>query len=104
MLIVNKDTVEATRQQLADPAKIEEAIADINKMIEVKQALLWRADAGTCCGSLCNIASSLGHEITILENALNALGKGDKSEAIRSLEEYQNILETTNETGEPKIC
>lgn len=104
MLIVNTDSVKATRNKLADPARTEEAIADIKKMIEIKQTLLWRADAGTCCGSLCNIASFLSREITILENALNALGKGDKAEATRSLEEYQRILESQNEPGEPRIC
>ena len=104
MLIINPDTVKATRQKLADPARAQEAIADIKKMIEIKQTLLWRADAGTCCGSLCNIASFLSREISVLENALNALGKNDKAEAIRSLEEYQHILESKNEPCEPKSC
>jgi hypothetical protein len=101
MLIVNVDSIKATRQKLADPAKTQEAIADIQKMIEIKQTLLWRADAGTCCGSLCNIASFLAREISVLENALNALGKGDRNEAIRSLEEYQQILESNPEPGQP---
>ena len=104
MFIVNKDSVKATRQKLDDPAKIKEAIADIKRMIEIKQALLWRADAGTCCGSLGDIASFLAREVTVLEKALNALQKDDKSEAIRSLEEYQQILEANPKFGQPNIC
>ena len=104
MLIVNPGSVKATREKLNDPARTQEAIDDIKKMIEIKQTLLWRADAGTCCGSLCNIASFLSREITILENALNALGENNKVEAIRSLEEYQQILESNNGPCEPKSC
>ena len=103
-LIINAETVKAIRQKLAEPARIREARADIKKMLEIKQTLLWRADAGTCCGSLCNIATSLSREIGILENALNALEKGEPLEAIRSLEEYQQLLEHQNRSGESKSC
>jgi hypothetical protein len=103
-LIVNAETVKAIRQKLAEPARIQEARADIKKMLEIKQTLLWRADAGTCCGSLCNIATSLSREISILENALNALEKGEKSTALQSLEEYEQLLEHKNKSGESKSC
>ncbi len=68
--IINAERVKAIRKKLTDAAGAEEARADIKKMLEIKQTLLWRADAGTCCGSLCNIATYLAHEITILENIL----------------------------------
>lgn len=104
VLIVNTDTIRTTRQKLADPAKMEGAIADIKKMIEIKQTLLWRADAGACCGSLCNITSSLTREISIMENTLNALERGDKPEAIRLLEEYEQLLKDKDEPGNTMIC
>lgn len=104
VLIVNSDSIKATRQKLADPGKTQEAIDDIKKMIEIKQTLLWRADAGACCGSLCNIASSLTREISIMESALNALEKGDKPEAIRLLEEYEQVLKVRDEPGKTRSC
>jgi hypothetical protein len=103
-LIINVEAIKAVRQKLAEPAQIQEARADIKKMLEIKQTLLWRADAGTCCGSLCNIATSLSREISILENALNALEKGEKSTALQSLEEYEQLLEHKNKSGESKSC
>jgi hypothetical protein len=53
ILIVNAESVRAARQKLVGGCKRDEVIADIKSMIEIKQTLLWRADAGTCCGSLC---------------------------------------------------
>jgi tetratricopeptide (TPR) repeat protein len=103
-LIINAETVKAIKQKLADPDRIQEAHAAIKKMLDIKQALLWRADAGTCCGSLCNIATSLSREISILENAHNALEKGDNSQTIQALEEYEQLLEYKNKFGESKSC
>ena len=102
MLIVDAETIKAIKQKLTDAAGFQEARAAIKKIIEIKQTLLWRADAGTCCGSLNNIATSLTCEIGILEGALNALGKGNTAEAVRSLEEYERLLESTNTSSEPK--
>ena len=104
MLIVNKDSVKATRQKLEDSGKIQDAVNDVKKMLEIKQTLLWRAEYGTCCGSLCNITSFLVRETAILEKALVALEQNDKSEAARLLKEYENILEASNEPGQPEHC
>jgi hypothetical protein len=103
-LIVDAASIKATRQKLENPDRTQEAIADIKKMIGIKQTLQWRADAGTCCGSLCNVTASLSREIGIMEKALNALEKGDKPEAIRALEEYERVLKSQNEPGKPGVC
>ena len=104
MLVVNVNTVKATREKLDKLDKTDEVIADITKMIEIKKALLWRADAGTCCGSLCNIASSLSSEISMLENALSKLEKGDKDAARQLLSEYEQILISRDKSGKQKSC
>ena len=104
MFIVDEDSVKATRQKLDDPDKTQEAISDIEKMLEIKQTLLWRAEAGTCCGSLCSIASFLARETTILESVLASLENNDIPEAIRLLEEYEHILEANYEPTQPKHC
>ena len=97
--IVDANRVNATIQKLKDPVKTKEAIDDIKKMIEIKQLLLWRADAGTCCGSLCNIVSSLSSEISFMEKTLRAINEGDKIDAIRILEEYRQSLSSNIESG-----
>lgn len=104
MIIINVDSVKAVRQKLDDPAKKQEVTADVIKMLEIKRALQWRADAGTCCGSLCSIASSLTREIGILEETLAALEQGDISRATSRLREYEHILETDYGPEVPKHC
>ena len=47
MLIVDKSSVNAIKQKLDNSEKIQESIADVKKMLEIKQTLLWRADYGT---------------------------------------------------------
>jgi hypothetical protein len=94
VIIVDANHVNNTILKLKDPLKLSEAIADIRKMVDIKQTLLWRADAGTCCGSLCDIATSLAREIALMEKALKALEKNDTTEAILELEEYKNSLGT----------
>lgn len=105
MMIINKDTVSATRHKIADPKKIPQAIEDVKKMLEIKEALLWRSEGmAPCCGSLSNVSAHLTREVGILEHTLSALESGDKAHAADLLQEYINLLETTCETGEPNYC
>jgi len=104
MIIINVDSVKAVRQKLDNPARKQEVITDISNMLEIKRALQWRADAGTCCGSLCSIASSLTREIGVLEEVLAALEQGNDPRAINLLQEYEHILETDYGSEMPKHC
>ena len=92
MFIINKDSVRATIQKLNNPATRDEAFKDVQKMLAIKQNILWRADAGLCCGSAGQIADCLVCETSILENALDSLEKGDFDGATRFLEEYEHSL------------
>jgi hypothetical protein len=104
MMIVDKDTVSATRQKIADPKKLKEAIADVKKMLEIKEALLWRSEGMTpCCGSLSNVSAHLTREVGILEHALSALESGDKAHASELLQEYIDLMKTC-EVSEPDYC
>jgi len=94
--IINADSIKAIREKLADPDNIKNVIATIKKIIEIKKALLWRADTDTCCGSLCNIAASLTREINMLENALNSIEDEKKSDAVQTLKEYEQLLKSKN--------
>ena len=105
MLIIDKDSVSATKQKVADPKKIRQAIKDVKKMLEIKEALLWRSEAmAPCCGSLCNVSAQLTREVNILENTLSALQNGNTAQAADLLQEYINVLEASCEPSQPNYC
>ena len=105
MMIIDKDTVSATRQKIADPRKISQAIKDIKKMLEIKEALLWRSEGmAPCCGSLSNVSAHLTREVGILENTLSALKNGDTTQAAGLLQEYITLLDTSCEASQPNYC
>jgi hypothetical protein len=104
MMIIDKDSVTATKQKL-DTGKIPQVIKDVKKMLEIKETLLWRSEAMTpCCGSLCSITAHLAREVSLLENTLVALEKGDKTQAADLLEEYAHALEASCEPIQPNYC
>jgi hypothetical protein len=104
MMIVDKETVGAAIQKIADPKKLKEAVADVKKMLEIKEALLWRSEGMTpCCGSLSNVSAHLTREVGILEHSLTALEGGDKTHATELLQEYIDLMKTC-EVTEPDYC
>jgi hypothetical protein len=105
MMIIDKETVSATRQKIANPKKLKAAIEDVKKMLEIKEALLWRSEGmAPCCGSLSNVSAHLTREISILENALSALESKDTARASDLLQEYLNLLDTSCECPQPNYC
>ena len=103
MLIINKETVDAIRQKLSAPEKKQEVVDDVERMLNIKQTLFWRADAGSCGGSLCNLASQRDREVYLLEDILTALESNDNPRADFLLGEYANSLGERDGT-EPKHC
>jgi hypothetical protein len=105
MMIIDKDTVSATIQKIADSRKISQAIKDVKKMLEIKEALLWRSEGMTpCCGSLGNISAHLTREISVLENTLSALENNDTAQATALMQEYISLLDTSCESPQPNYC
>jgi hypothetical protein len=105
MMIIDKETVSATKEKIADPKKLKEAIADIKKMLEIKEALLWRSEGmAPCCGSLSNVSAHLTREVGILEHTLSALESGDNTQAADLLQEYLGLLGTSRQMCEPDYC
>ena len=105
MMIIDKETVSATRQKIADPKKMKGAIEDIKKMLEIKEALLWRSEGmAPCCGSLGNISAHLTREISVLENTLSALEKKNTALASDLLQEYLDLLDTRCDCPQPHYC
>jgi hypothetical protein len=93
MLIISSQQVENLIHKLSDPAKFDECRDEVEKMLEIKSALLWRAEGPRpCCGSFDQIKTCLASEVQILEDVLNALDDGNISQASSLLREYTNHL------------
>ncbi len=100
MMIINKNSVTATKK-LVEQGKATEAIDDVRKMLEIKQAHQWRSEAiAPCCGTLSGLACQITNEVEILENILRALESGDMSQAANLLEGYGHVVEE-NRRREP---
>jgi hypothetical protein len=105
MMIIDKDSVNATRQKIADPKKLKQAVKDVKKMLEIKETLLWRSEGmSSCCGSLSNISAQLTREVNMLKNTLTALENGDSVQAADLLQEYIQVLEASCEPSQPNYC
>ena len=105
MMIIDKETVSATKDKIPDPKKLKDAIEDVKKMLEIKDALLWRSEGmAPCCGSLSNVSAHLTREVGILEHTLSALESGNSAHAADLLQEYIGLLEMSCQMGEPYYC
>jgi hypothetical protein len=104
MLMISKEamhSVMSLREKIADPKKRAECIADVENMIKIKESHLARAEWGSCCGNICNLASQIDSELQLLHNTLEVLRKGDSTKASSLLEDYIALLQN-NYTPEPE--
>lgn len=93
MMIISSETFEAAREKLADPRKREEGINDLRKMLEIKQAHLWRSDViAPCCGNLGGFACQLNEEVTLLEKAISLLESGKLDDASPVLDKMAQLI------------
>ena len=91
MLIISDEQVKALRERLGNSLELESYKTEVQKMLEIKSTLLWRADVGSgCVGS--SISRHLEGEVKLLENTLSALEEGDVAEGISSLIEYEKLI------------
>ena len=99
MLIISKEQVAGLIDKLADPARFDESRAELEKMLEIKSALLWRAADGIqpCCGTFCEIRTCLDSEVQVLQEALAALDEHDIANASSLLKDYVKYLELTEQ-------
>jgi hypothetical protein len=96
MLMISKEamhSVMSLREKIADPGKRAECIADVENMIKIKESHLARAEWGSCCGNICNLASQIDSELQMLQNTLEVLRKGDRTKASSLLEDYIALLQ-----------
>ena len=94
--MISKQQVENLIDKLGDPARFDDSRAELEKMLEIKSALLWRAGGfQPCCGSLEGVRICLDSEVQVLEEALGALGNHDIPRASSLLKDYIKYLELT---------
>jgi hypothetical protein len=104
MFMISKETMDSVmslREKIADPKKKAECIAEVENMIKMKESHLARADWGSCCGNIRNLAPQIDSELQMLQNTLEALKKGDSTKASSLLEDYIALLQK-NYTPEPE--
>jgi len=104
MFMISKETMDSVmslKEKIADPKKRAECIADVENMIKIKESHLARADWGSCCGNICNLAPQIESELQMLQNTLEILRKGDNKKASALLEDYIALLQK-NYTPEPE--
>ena len=95
MLMISKEAMESVmslKEKMANAGKKVECIADLENMIEIKHAHLYRADCGSCCGSIFGLTYQIDSEITMLQRILEALKEGDSKKAASLLKDYITFL------------
>ncbi len=103
MFMISKETMHSVmslREKIADPGKRAECIADVENMIKIKESHLARAEWGSCCGNISNLAPQIDSELQMLQNTLEVLRKEDSTKAASLLEDYIAFLQK-NYSPEP---
>jgi hypothetical protein len=104
MFIISKETmngVMSLKEKIADLDRRAECIAAVENMIMMKESHLARAEWGSCCGNIRNLAPQIESELRILQNTLEALEKKDNLKATSLLEDYIAVLKE-NYAPEPE--
>ena len=93
MMMINIDTFNEARDKLGSPATRREGIEDLRRMLDIKQAHLWRSEViAPCCGSLGGFACQLSEETQLLEKALSLLEKDDLDGANPMLDRLAQLI------------
>ena len=91
--MINIDTFNKARGQIADAATRQEGVDTLKKILDIKQAHLWRSEAiAPCCGNLGGFACQLGEETTLLEKAISLIEQGDLAEAAPMLDNLALLI------------
>lgn len=69
---IDVERIEALRRDLGKPAEAARCLEELKTIKEIKEGLLWRAEAGPCCFGP-GLAGRLYGQVKLLEDALEAL-------------------------------
>ena len=92
MLVITGERVRRLIERLQEPGWLRECREELERMLEIKSALLWRAEGARACIGW-RLQAHLTAEIYTLEKALEAVLSGDSQKAIAELELYITQLD-----------
>jgi hypothetical protein len=95
------NSVMSLREKMADPEMTTECIAEVENMIKMKESHLARAEWGSCCGNIGNLAPQIDSELRSLQSILETLKRNDSRKASALLDDYIALLQK-NYTPEPE--
>jgi len=104
MFMLSKEAMKSVmslRDKVSDPKKKAECIEELENMIKMKEAHLARAEWGSCCGNIRNLAPQIDSELGLLQNILETLKSKDGKKAGPLLDDYIASLQK-NYTPEPE--
>jgi hypothetical protein len=88
MLLIDDEQLKALIDRLASPKQYQQCLEEIQRMVEIKQALLWRADASVgCCGW--PTVMRFTYEVQLLEDALESYKEQQIEKTAKLLEDYR---------------
>lgn len=96
MLIITAESVKALKEKLASGQDLEQCQAELRKMLEIKEALLWRSERSCACVGT-TLPTGLAWETETLQEALAAVGSGRMAQAVSLLDAFIARLESTKE-------
>ncbi len=88
MLVITREGVQVLIRRLQDPARAAGCRDELQKMIEIKEALYLRAETGPSFAARRAMAPWLYDETRTLRAALQALDEGDHGQAASLVEEF----------------
>jgi hypothetical protein len=93
MLWINIDTFNKALGQISDASTRQEGVDTLKKILDIKQAHLWRSEAiAPCCGNLGGFACQLNEETTLLEKAIALIEQGAMTEAAPLLDRLALLI------------
>ena len=92
MYVITKEGVESLVRKLLDPAEVGGCRSELEKMLEIKETLSWRADAGPCCAARI-MSPGLFGEAQLLQAALDAYDNGSYQEAAALVSDFSQEAE-----------
>ncbi len=88
MYIVAREGIQALIRRLQDPAQASGCRGELEKILEIKEALAFRAEAPPSYSARLAMSPGLHEEARLLREALDAFDRGGCEEAASLLEEF----------------
>lgn len=96
MFIIDQCSIASLRDRLGEGDESGWCLEQVRKILEIKEALLWRADVGPCCAGP-GLAPCLFEEVRLLEGTVRALEAGDFEGARWLFDDFASRLEFSDD-------